>query len=255
MVLLVREEAGLTKKIRQAVAAFDARHATPCLIDGPYGGILKTSLANFEHVVLCAGGSGISFVLPVLQDLVERIRAGEAVCRSVEVVWSIKEAGVAHRRAMWRAPPESECTEAVAWIADELRQLFALVPPASLSVRLHVTGSDENASSDGVDASAIIKSEKEGATQPDFVTLPGRPNLPALLASVGREQGARTVGVAGALIRCRVSQSRSLGPPACGPPSLLYDVRTAVASLQKDIFFGRSAGPSEVFLHTEEFTW
>jgi hypothetical protein len=41
---------------------------------------------------------------------------------------------------------------------------------------------------------------------------------------------------------------------ACGPETLLYDVRNAVADVEKDIVFGK-AKCTEVFLHTEEYAW
>jgi len=41
---------------------------------------------------------------------------------------------------------------------------------------------------------------------------------------------------------------------ACGPGNLLYDVRNAVAGLEKGIALGK-IGPREVFLHSEAFQW
>jgi predicted ferric reductase len=93
IVLLIREQAGLTRKLRKAVAGFESSKGTPVLLDGPYGGIMKTSLAKYEHVLLVAGGSGISFVVPLLLDLARHMRCPSTLCKSVHLVWSIKDEG------------------------------------------------------------------------------------------------------------------------------------------------------------------
>lgn len=60
----------------------------PAIIDGPYGE--SATMASFESVVIVIGGMGITFALPVLMDLVRRVRAEDAVTKQVELVWSIK---------------------------------------------------------------------------------------------------------------------------------------------------------------------
>ncbi|KAG8854935.1 hypothetical protein FRB91_002949 [Serendipita sp. 411] len=66
------------------------------MIDGPYGGI-SFDLGTYEHVLLVAGGAGITFMLGVLDDLVGRIvrlgRAGGEKTTKIEFAWCIKSFG------------------------------------------------------------------------------------------------------------------------------------------------------------------
>ena len=94
MVLLIREASGLTQKLRSYLSRTDTGKTVPVLLDGPFGG-LEGDLSIYEHNVLIAGGTGITFVLPVLQDLVQQMVYDEetTVCKSIDVIWSIKKEG------------------------------------------------------------------------------------------------------------------------------------------------------------------
>ncbi|KAG8736987.1 hypothetical protein FRC10_008673 [Ceratobasidium sp. 414] len=63
------------------------------MLDGPYGG-LSLDLGDFESVLLVAGGSGATFTLGVLDDIVGRIvrhhRAKGEKTRYIKYVWFIK---------------------------------------------------------------------------------------------------------------------------------------------------------------------
>jgi NAD(P)H-flavin reductase len=61
-------------------------------LDGPFGGV-HNDLSIYEHVVLIAGGTGITFVMPVLQDLIRKMKA-DCVCKSIQVLWSVREEGM-----------------------------------------------------------------------------------------------------------------------------------------------------------------
>lgn len=97
MTLLIRSASGLTQKLRNHLCARQAAgkgETIPVLLDGPYGG-LEGELGIYEHAVLIAGGTGITFVLPVLEDLVEKmaLEPEKTVCKSVELVWSVRSEG------------------------------------------------------------------------------------------------------------------------------------------------------------------
>lgn len=63
-------------------------------IDGPYGGC-SIDIGDFEHVVLFAGGSGITFMLGLLDDIVGRsIRKGEQLLtKRIELIWCVRALG------------------------------------------------------------------------------------------------------------------------------------------------------------------
>ncbi|EJD05206.1 uncharacterized protein FOMMEDRAFT_145758 [Fomitiporia mediterranea MF3/22] len=73
------------------------------LLDGPYGGC-PLDLGTFECVFLVAGGSGMTFTLGLLDELVGRcVRLGRhdgEVTRRIEFVWYIRSFGALH----WIAP-------------------------------------------------------------------------------------------------------------------------------------------------------
>lgn len=66
------------------------------MIDGPYGGC-STDLGRYESVLLVAGGSGATFTLGLLDDIVGRVvrlgRKGGEVTRRIEFAWCIRSFG------------------------------------------------------------------------------------------------------------------------------------------------------------------
>jgi ferric-chelate reductase len=59
------------------------------MIDGPYGG-LKLDLAEYEAVLLVAGGSGITFVLGAIEEAIRVKEAGWGPSK-VEVAWVVRD--------------------------------------------------------------------------------------------------------------------------------------------------------------------
>ena len=66
------------------------------MLDGPYGGS-GVDLGEYESVFLVAGGSGITFTVGLLDDIVGRCsrleRAGGERTRAIEFVWCIRSFG------------------------------------------------------------------------------------------------------------------------------------------------------------------
>ena len=66
------------------------------MIDGPYGGC-GLDLGDYERALLCAGGSGATFTLAILDDIVGRCvklgRNGGEATRTIEFVWCIPSFG------------------------------------------------------------------------------------------------------------------------------------------------------------------
>ena len=59
------------------------------LVDGPYG--RSTDPAIFECALFVAGGSGVTFALPVLNDLLRRVRAGKrVVTKRIHFIWAAR---------------------------------------------------------------------------------------------------------------------------------------------------------------------
>ncbi|KAJ8518183.1 hypothetical protein ONZ45_g4714 [Pleurotus djamor] len=79
------------------------------MIDGPYGGS-SVDLGSYEVALLVAGGSGATFTLALLDDIVGRCvarrRANGEITKRIEFVWFIKSFGSIH----WFAPVLSAIT-------------------------------------------------------------------------------------------------------------------------------------------------
>ncbi|KAJ6597944.1 hypothetical protein B0H10DRAFT_2441554 [Mycena sp. CBHHK59/15] len=102
------------------------------ILDGPYGGC-TLDLGAYEGVLLVAGGSGATFTLGLLDDLVGRIgrlgRRGGERTRRVEWVWCVPSFG------------------AISWFAPHLLQIALTAQrahtssglPLELRIRIYVT--------------------------------------------------------------------------------------------------------------------
>jgi hypothetical protein len=67
------------------------------VVEGPYGGPGHTIFSSFSAVVLVAGGSGITYCLAILEDLVLKDLNSESRVKSITLLWSIPDpAGIVH---------------------------------------------------------------------------------------------------------------------------------------------------------------
>ncbi|PWN28234.1 hypothetical protein BDZ90DRAFT_239680, partial [Jaminaea rosea] len=92
LLFLIREAKGLTRTLANAVRSKPGGEQIldlPVILDGPYGSTWK--LASYDAVLLIAGGAGISFVLPLLQDLARKRGRHDAdfFCQRVQLVWAM----------------------------------------------------------------------------------------------------------------------------------------------------------------------
>lgn len=91
------EEAAIKEKkagmgmVTDPEAAFDARRVK-VIVEGPYSGP-AARFEGYSGVVLVAGGSGITYTLSLLQDLLAVHSQGGAATRVVELVWSVADPG------------------------------------------------------------------------------------------------------------------------------------------------------------------
>ncbi|KAJ2919424.1 hypothetical protein MD484_g997, partial [Candolleomyces efflorescens] len=76
----------------------DTRARVRVLIEGPYGGPGRLVFSSFSSVVLVCGGSGITFGLGMLSDLVKKDLVGECRVKSCELIWVVQEVGRRQQR-------------------------------------------------------------------------------------------------------------------------------------------------------------
>ncbi|KAI9657396.1 MAG: hypothetical protein M1821_003078 [Bathelium mastoideum] len=120
MVLVFKPFKGFTRKVLESALQHGPWHTYRAFIDGPYGG-MRRRLEAFDHVVLIAGGSGITAVASQLLDLIKRMRDGKAVTKNVQVIWAIKR------------------PETMEWFKEELRICREYAPPDTVQCQFYIT--------------------------------------------------------------------------------------------------------------------
>lgn len=207
------------------------------MLDGPYGG-LSLDLGAYEHVLLLAGGSGLTLALGALDDLLGRIarhrRAGGEVTRRIELAWCIRSFG------------------AIYWFAPHL-QALARVAARTPGVRLHVA----------VYVTCLCDPEAVPDIPNSAVTVE-RPDARAMLAAflAGRDLGAGCTADAegievGPEDEKEEGGAQVLGGPVrggvavcvAGPESLCREAASAVARAG----VGAGARAGGIGLHTEVY--
>ncbi|KAG2151488.1 ferric reductase NAD binding domain-containing protein [Suillus clintonianus] len=234
LVFFINVRQGFTARLKDAASKGDK---VKVFVDGPYGP--SPNLGSYDTSVLIAGGSGISYTLPVLLDIIERVRTGESNCHRVVFVWSIRS------------------VEHIHWIDEALVRALRLAPSSlSISIHIHVTGAaapvDTLSQSHGQnnDAKPVRDSRSDIAELQDGKAVEitnnslfvmesvklanGRPDLPAIL----RDEVKAATG--------RMSVS------VCGSQSIARSVRGALRFPVSSPLSVASGGPS-VTLHIESF--
>ncbi|OAV98148.1 hypothetical protein PTTG_08587 [Puccinia triticina 1-1 BBBD Race 1] len=61
------------------------------LVDGPYGTFF-TDMTRYRTVLLCAGGSGFTYCMAALEDVIgQAVKSRKSITKQVHVVWSLRE--------------------------------------------------------------------------------------------------------------------------------------------------------------------
>ncbi|CAK5266548.1 unnamed protein product [Mycena citricolor] len=228
-VFFIRVHRGFTNRLLDAAAAAKGPARFNAFVDGPY--CTPPTALGYSSVLLIAGGSGVSFTLPLLLDLARAARLNaNPCCGRVVFVWSVRE---------------SDQIDAVApLLSAALADLDTKT--LGLEIRIHVTRNMED--TDGTeDVAAGDDDEKDVPASPtssvtaarrlrrfECVTVSqGRPDIDELLRTeVAAASGAMAVNV-------------------CGTRGLAKHVRRALkkGTSAADVLRG---GPS-VHLHVESF--
>lgn len=187
-------------------------------IEGPYGGS-HTRLAEFETVMLVAGGSGITYVLSVLSDLVASSMTSRCPTRRVKVVYVVRELSSA------------------AHFVPLLGELVVLARTRTASLRLEVdfyhTGSDSSGNSEA--------GPLDGLKNVCFRQ--GRPELSLLLSMFLHESKPM-----------KLKEGRIGGGAVvavCGPRHLIAAARNAATSVEGQLAYAVGG----IAIQTETFGW
>ena len=69
-------------------------------IEGPYGGVGNTMMDSYSGAVFVVGGSGITFALSCITDLVQKDAQGLSRLKIIHLIWSVQDAGM-YSRCFW----------------------------------------------------------------------------------------------------------------------------------------------------------
>ncbi|KAH7345171.1 iron reductase [Rhizoctonia solani] len=182
------------------------------MVDGPYGG-LTLDLGDFESVLLVAGGSGATFTVGVLDDIVGRVvrhrRAKGEKTRVIKFAWFVRSYGC------------------ISWFAPILARLEEACHGTSLSISFHfyvtcLCNPDEL---------LPIRNSTIEESKPDIE------DLLAPLLEQDEEKGAV------------INTSGGIAVAASGPESLICQARNAVAKVRP----GAATRVGGIQIHTELF--
>ncbi|KAG1779947.1 ferric reductase NAD binding domain-containing protein [Suillus placidus] len=229
LVFLVNVHGGFTKKLKEVAAA---KGKVKVFVDGPYGP--SADLGSYDTSVFVAGGSGISYTLPVFLSVIERVRKGKSSCKRVVFIWSIRGAGY------------------VQWIEEALIKAVQLAPPSlTVSIRIFNTGSESTVQPIEENSSLSDPTDKKGA--PEQVLIRKASSTSSMLLSlrgVKMECGRSDLD---ALLKEEVSMaSGSMSVSVCGSQGIARAVRHALRFPVSGPSSILSGGPS-VTLYVESF--
>ncbi|KAJ7187817.1 FAD-binding domain-containing protein [Mycena filopes] len=124
--LVMRVHGGLTRALARRVEG-KAAWKTRVVLDGPYGG-LHVPLRAYERVYLLAGGTGATFILPILEDLAASMKTGGVgvVCQRAELLVAVPDA------------------DTYSWMEPTVTATAAQLPATALGVRVHFTRLEED---------------------------------------------------------------------------------------------------------------
>lgn len=129
---ILRAKKGETKRVAQLASSrtgdIPSSHDLPVqpittsvILSGPYGVSEVSHLTGDTNILCVAGGTGITYVLPVLLSQLESSIQQSPSSRSIELVWAVRK--------------QSDSS----WIQPELDTLFEASKSINLTIRLFVT--------------------------------------------------------------------------------------------------------------------
>ncbi|KAF9008933.1 hypothetical protein BDQ17DRAFT_1388624 [Cyathus striatus] len=214
LVFLIRARGGFTQKLKDHAV----KHGTtsvPALLDGPYG--CPPDLIYYSTCIFVAGGSGISYTLPLFMNLIRENTQGKSSrVRRIVFIWAVRSG------------------EHLNWISTTLIEALSLSTNGlSIEPRVYITGSDcqipnilsdrkDSAFSTGSKKDFIVSEEKK--LPPVYRLIHGRPSIRRILHDeILLARGPVSVDVAGpSKLTESVRKALSAGP--AGPSATLKGV-------------------------------
>lgn len=215
IVFLIKPRHGITGRLAK-VATKSPGCTKKVLLEGPYGGLSETSLAQFDRVLIVAGGSGAGFSLAVVEEALQHPALSNG---NLQVVFATRNPAMAN------------------WYIDEVETKLSIFNASKqTSVSVHITSHDQPAPRDPAEPDKELPESHVTSPGQNGLSVRGqfRPNLPEVVTNAANGDTGKRVGIF-----------------VCGPASMLHDTRNAAAKAQEGVLKGVV---EEVFLHTEPFS-
>lgn len=277
--------ATLLPKTQQDAIAPQQTHTA--LIDGPYGGS-HADFAAFDTVLLIAGSTGVTFILPQLLDIAHRASSQRLPVRRLEFVWVVKNSS-------WTS-----------WISEELSDAFAQLRASGIDVGIKIFVTCDDAFTESSDTSKktgcqcdkslgpcccvrnslpptddakTAKDSRQDSTSssdldekstriPTITTAIPSPNPPCCNNKKKQQENNTTPTISSftnlipgrppifeLLWNALDRAEGETGVAVCGPLGLNAMVRTTVAKISDERAVHKGSGAQGVYLHAEGFCW
>ncbi|KAF7789296.1 hypothetical protein EIP86_000240 [Pleurotus ostreatoroseus] len=145
MVYIVRARDGFTKRLREHIVDKDGLCRAPVFMDGPYGA--PPDITVFDTCVFFAGGSGVTYTMSRMRELVNAVHSGKACAKRIVWVWAVR-----HYCELLSLSTVSIANlillAHINWLGTELKKTVTAVPDGvDLSIMIYVTtGTSANGS-------------------------------------------------------------------------------------------------------------
>lgn len=253
IILLVKAKQGLTRRLLDAGSKYlpPSSLNLKCSIEGPYGGT-QTSFQAFDSAILLSGGTGGTFTINLLRDLV----ANPGCCRSITYIWVIR----AECHTAWFAQILEECRGLASqnqvellvkiWVTQDLRLTTQEAKAADMACGSSSCRCQSNPTTKGMDpstASSLSSVEKTSAKFPQCCCMTRAATeepVPRALHS-GRPDLHREI-----LMVVRNARGET-GIAVCGPQLLTDEVRHTVVRISDERAVKKGTGAEALYLHVE----
>ena len=111
LVLLVKKAGDWTTRLYKIATESDGIYSgdggsemkATVWIEGPYGGVGNTMMDSFSGAVFLVGGSGITFALSSITDLVRKDVEGSSRLKVIHLIWCVQDARMCPCLSIWRS--------------------------------------------------------------------------------------------------------------------------------------------------------
>ena len=238
--MLIQARSGFSRSLHKATTK-DVGKRHRAFISGPWG--TPPDLSHYETAVLIACSTGATFILPLLQDLVQR----EGCLRNITLHWIVRS------------------EEHLVWFEEELKAVLQQVIDAKTRIQIfvHITKPAHTTASDKLQSTTTTREAKSSSEGSSLSSVPSvERDEESPLTSQVITRGPSTFSIVHGrptvqgMIRPAVESA--LGETAvvvCGGVAITAESRTFVASLSDERAVHKGTGAQGIFLFTETYGW